>query len=98
MHGTAHPAWNGGRKITSQGYVRIWLSPEDREKYGVKRDILEHRLVMAKKLGRPLKRGETVHHKNGDRSDNRIRNLELRVGSHGPGASTPHCATCTCFA
>lgn len=49
------------------------------------KQILEHRVVMERFLGRELFRHESVHHKNGVRNDNRIENLELWSSSQPPG-------------
>jgi len=83
-----HPRWKGGRLITTEGYIIIHLQPSHRffcmARANVKGYVLEHRLVMAEHLDRPLLPKERVHHLNGIKDDNRIENLELfeNIGKH----------------
>lgn len=71
----------GTTRSTAKGYIsvktaepNVWVS--------------QHRHVMESVLGRALGRGENVHHKNGDRHDNRPENLELWV-SYQPSGQRP---------
>ena len=71
---------NGAGHLDDRGY---FITTKNGKTQG------EHRHVMEKKLDRELFEDETVHHKNGNRSDNQQRNLELRVGLHPQGQSIP---------
>lgn len=71
-------------KIASgNGYVLVWAPDHP---HAQRKRVFEHRLVMEAHLGRLLLPGETIHHKNGVRDDNRIENLELFSATHPRGA------------
>lgn len=88
--------WKGGR-VMKHGYVYVKVYP-DHPLYSEMANnmgyIAEHRLVVAEHLGRALKRTEVVHHKNGNKTDNRIDNLELYTSfeEHGQALQerSPH--------
>lgn len=77
--GTTEPRQPAMRCRNSHGYVLVKAA--DHPNANTKGWIFEHRLNLSRHLGRPLREGETVHHKNGVRDDNRIENLELWVGA-----------------
>lgn len=62
--------------IDALGYVRLTIKNHPRAKPPHYR-VYEHIVVMENKLGRYLKPNERVHHKDKNRSNNRIENLEL---------------------
>jgi len=88
LMGSNSPGWKGGRVVRAKGYILIHLQPDDffysmTQKSGY---VFEHRLVVAKALGRCLHGWEIVHHKHSkypagsieDKQDNRYpENLQL---------------------
>ncbi len=80
--GKGNYRWNGGKILSTGGYVLIRVYPEEGEG-GFYR--FEHQVIMEKILGRPIVHPETVHHKNGIKTDNRPENLELWSKQHRHG-------------
>lgn len=77
--GDGNPNWKGGKIGTGKGYIQIYKPGHpysNNDGY-----VLEHRLLMEKKLKRYLKSEEIVHHKNRIKNDNRIENLKLLKNS-----------------
>lgn len=79
--------WKGGRRETTEGYIEIYLASDDffYPMVNKRNTVMEHRLIMAKHLGRCLHLWEIVHHKGTkypkdskkNKQDNRIENLQL---------------------
>lgn len=84
LAGEKNPAWKGGvthfkrkGKYADQAirYVRCPAHLMSMARGGGY--VMEHRLVVALEIGRPLTRQESVHHINHDATDNRLENLML---------------------
>ena len=89
--GEGHPEWRGGRIVDKSGYIHVFVPdhPEcqrvnevrrlnaNGKYYRKEKYIQEHRLVMEAHLGRYLLPTEVVHHRNDNKQDNRLDNLEL---------------------
>lgn len=75
---------SGEGTIDSSGYKTITVRGHPNQ-MDAKGRIREHIYFMSQHLERPLRKGESVHHKNGIRDDNRIENLELWHKGQPPG-------------
>lgn len=88
-----HPNWKGGKYVSKKGYVIVNI--------GKGKQVAEHILVMEKHLGRKLKKGEIVHHKDETfegKSKNDISNLQLttrpdHASHHHKGKGKGFCVT-----
>lgn len=82
---------SGGRSKRPMGYRRkhcdgyVYIKCDCHPNAGKDGRILEHIYIMTKYLERPLKKHESIHHKNGIKDDNRIENLELWSTNHPSG-------------
>jgi HNH endonuclease len=80
--GEKHPRWKGGRRKAKGGYVLLTIGPDHPMAsmawtWSGHYSILEHRLVVAEAIGRPLRSEEVVHHRDHDRTNNELSNLLL---------------------
>lgn len=78
MKRAGNPRWKGGTYLDQDGYRHVLTDNGYR---------LEHRMVVEREIGRPLRPTEVVHHEDQSlaaRADNRPSNLRLyqEAGSH----------------
>ena len=83
-----NPAPTGTETVIGRGWVYVKLGKKDPRANSTGWQY-EHRLVMAEKLGRPLRPGESVRHVDGDYGNNHPDNLELVGRLHD-------CPSCQC--
>lgn len=74
LKGENHPSWKGGKFIRNE-YYEVYAP--DHPRSGTRNYMYEHIVVMEKHIGRYLKEGEVVHHKDGNKLNNDISNLQL---------------------
>lgn len=84
--GPEHSQWKGGISVDGKGYTKRNINlVEDYIQIMCDKSgwVLEHRYQMALYLGRPLASSEIVHHKDHDKTNNDISNLEMTTrGEH----------------
>lgn len=69
---------DGRTKVWQVGHLGYIVRYDPTSPYkSSKSTVFQHREIMGELIGRPLLKNENVHHKNGNKADNRIENLEL---------------------
>jgi len=81
--GKNNPLWKGGKYQDKSGYIHILVNGEY---------FLEHRYLVEKLLNRKLTKFEQIHHLNGIKNDNRLKNLKLVINRRHYGEiECPRC-------
>lgn len=77
--GPTNGNWKGGKTVSSHGYVLVRVGV-DHHLAHITGYAYEHRVKAEKKIGRRLQSGEIVHHKDGNKQNNSLDNLEVLGG------------------
>lgn len=84
--GSRNGRFNRGTLKSSHGYILVRVKKDHPLAFGPPglrgAYAYEHDLIEMEMLGRNLRADEVVHHRNGNRADNRPENLEVTTRSH----------------
>ena len=67
----------GEKSIDHNGYVRVRVATDHKGSGIYGGAVREHILVMENHIGRPIEKGEVIHHIDGNKQNNNIKNLQL---------------------